>query len=94
MISKMSEQLLKLFAQQGELDDTEKDRMADTRYAFGLLLHAANIKEYKMSDDIDKVYILNTLQKTMIACIMIYIIIIIYNYISIIIIIFTCMGYT
>ena len=53
----MSEQLLKLFVQQGELDDIEKERMTDTRYAFGLLLHAANIKEYKMSDDIDEVYI-------------------------------------
>ena len=55
MISKMSEQLLKLFVQQGELDDIEMERMTDTRYAFGLLLHAANIKEYKMIEDIDKV---------------------------------------
>ena len=55
MISKMCKQLLKLFAQQGKLNDAEKERMTDTRYAFGLLLHAANIKEYKMSDDIDEV---------------------------------------
>ena len=55
MISKMSEQLLKLFVQQRELSDIEKERMTDTQYAYGLLLHAANIQEYRMSDDIDKV---------------------------------------
>ena len=51
----MTKQLQKLFVQQRELDDIEKERMRDTQYAFGLLLHAANIKEYDMSDDIDKV---------------------------------------
>ena len=54
MISKMSNQLLKLFVQQRELSDIEKERMTDTQYAFGLLFHAANIQEYRMSDDIDK----------------------------------------
>ena len=51
----MSEQLQKLFVVQGDLNDIEKERMTDTQYAFGLLIHAANIEEYQMSDDIDKV---------------------------------------
>ena len=51
----MNRQLEKLFVQQKELSDIEKERMTDTQYAFGLLLHAANIKEYKMNDDLDKV---------------------------------------
>ena len=55
MISKMAKQLRKLFIQQRELSDSEKERMTDTQYAFGLLLHAANIEEYQMSNDIDQV---------------------------------------
>ena len=51
----MTKQLKKLFVLQGELDGVEKERMTDTQHAYGLLLHAANIKEYEMSDDIDKV---------------------------------------
>ena len=54
-ILEMKKQLQKLFVQQRELDDIEKERMRDTQYAFGLLLHAVNIKEYDMSDDIDEV---------------------------------------
>ena len=55
MISKMTKQLEKLFVLQGELDGVEKERMTDTQYAYGLLLYAANIEEYQMSVDIDKV---------------------------------------
>ena len=51
----MAKQLLKLFIQQRELSDIEKERMRDTQYAFGLLLHAANIEECQLSDDIDEV---------------------------------------
>ena len=51
----MAKQLRKLFIQQGEVSDIEKERMTDTQYAFGLLLHAANIEEYQMSNDIDQV---------------------------------------
>ena len=55
MITKMCEQLQKLFVQHRDLSNIEMERMIDTQYAFGLLLHAANIKEYKMSDEIHKV---------------------------------------
>ena len=51
----MAEQLHKLFVPQGGLDEMEKQRMIDTQHAYGLLLHAANIKEYQLSGDIDKV---------------------------------------
>ena len=51
----MNRQLEKLFVQQRELSDIEKERMTDTQYAFGLLLHAANIKECQLSDDIEMV---------------------------------------
>ena len=51
----MTKQLEKLFVLQGELEGVEKERMTDTQYAYGLLLHAANIEEYKMSNDIDEV---------------------------------------
>ena len=56
MISKMSEQLRKLFVVQEEklhVDDIEKERMTDTQRAYGLLLHAANIEEYELSDDVN-----------------------------------------
>ena len=48
----MKRQLEKLFFTQGELDE---ESMTDTQYAFGLLLHAANIKECQLSDDIETV---------------------------------------
>ena len=51
----MCEQLQRLFVQHRDLSDIEMERMTDTQYAFGLLLHAANIKEYNMSDEVDKV---------------------------------------
>ena len=59
MISRMTEQLEKLFVQQEELSDIEMEPMTDTGHAFGLLLHGANITEYTLRDDIDKVYIFN-----------------------------------
>ena len=59
MTSKLIKQLQKLFTSQGELDDVEKEKMIETQRAFGLLLHAANIKEYKLSDDIDEVLYLS-----------------------------------
>ena len=55
MTSKITKQLQKLFVLQRELSDIEKERMTDTQYAYSLLLHAANIQEYQMSDDIDEV---------------------------------------
>ena len=55
MTSKITKQLQKLFVLQRELSDIEKERMTDTQYAFGLLLHAANIKECQLSDDIQMV---------------------------------------
>ena len=42
----------KLFVVQGDLNDIEKERMTDTQYAYGLLIHAANIEEYQMSDQV------------------------------------------
>ena len=48
----MNRQLEKLFVVQGELDE---ERMTDTQYAFGLLLHAANVKKCSLSDDIEMV---------------------------------------
>ena len=48
----MTKQLEKLFVRQRQLDDSEKQRMTDTQYAYGLLLHAANTD---ISDDSDKV---------------------------------------
>ena len=55
MITKMCQQLQKLFVQHRDLSDIEMERMTDTQYAFGLLLHAADIEEYKMSDELHKV---------------------------------------
>ena len=55
MVLKMAEQLQKLFVHHRELDEIQKERMTDTQHAYGLLLHAANIKEYQLSGDIDKV---------------------------------------
>ena len=55
MVLKMAEQLQKLFVHHRELDEIQKERMRDTQQAYGLLLHAANIKEYQLSGDIDKV---------------------------------------
>ena len=55
----MTKQLKKLFVQQQELSDVEMEPMTDTGHAFGLLLHGANITEYTLRDDIDKVYIFN-----------------------------------
>ena len=51
----MCQQLQKLFVQHRDLSDIEMERMTDTQYAFGLLLHAADIEEYKMSDELHKV---------------------------------------
>ena len=55
----MTKQLEKLFVKQQELSDIEMEPMTDTGHAFGLLLHGANITEYTLRDDIDKVYIFN-----------------------------------
>ena len=48
----MEKQLQKLFVQQEGRSDID---MKYTENAFGLLLHAPNIKDYQMSDDIDEV---------------------------------------
>ena len=54
-LEKLFVQQEKLFVQQEELSDIEMEHMTDTGNAFGLLLHGANITEYTLRDDIDKV---------------------------------------